>query len=191
MSLSTGVMGLLGMGLTAASTMAQANAAKQQAQAQAQAAEWNAGIMEENAGLQDIMAQQTQEMGKHKIALAREEGRQKIETQRAGYAASGVKVDTGSPLDVIAEQAGKNKYQQDMIQYDADLSAWGYKTQAYNLRQQATMTRATKTSPNQAYLTSLLSGGANLFNQYQSYQYNFGDAAGTSSNYVPLLGRVR
>ncbi|MCD8138322.1 MAG: hypothetical protein LUE17_00825 [Planctomycetaceae bacterium] len=174
MSLSNGVLGLLGLGVGAASTAASARAAYEQQQAANAAAEWNASLSEENAGIKDIMAEQTREMGRHQVALAKEEGQQKIATQRATYAASGVKVDTGSALDVVAEQAGKNQYQQDMIEYTTGMDAWGHEVDAYNLRQSAAMTRATKQSAGLAGITSLLGGGTSLYNQYRQYQIDFG-----------------
>lgn len=174
MGLSTGVMGLLGLGLGAANMVTSAAAAREQAQAQAAAAEWNAGISEDNARLQDIRAEQAREIGRHNVAVAKREGKLKIEAQRGAYAASGVKVDSGSALDVVVEQAGRNQYDQDMLEYNAELAAWGHNANAYTLRQQAAMTRATKQSSNTAMISSLLGGGASLFNQYQQYQYYFG-----------------
>lgn len=170
MGISTGVMGLLGLGVGAASTAASSYASYQQAKADNMAAEWNAGLMENNAALADIRAGQAQEQGKHDVALAKIEGQQLIESQRGAYAASGVKVDSGSALDVVAEQAGKNKYDQDMLKYNADLNAWGIRTEAANLRQQAAMTRATKRSPGMAAATTLLGGATSMFNQYNQYQ---------------------
>lgn len=173
MGLSTGVMGLLGLGMSAAGMVVNANAAKQQAEAQNAAAEWNAGLMEDQAAQKGVLADQALEQGRHAVAIAKRDGELKIESQRGAYAASGVKVDSGSALDVIAEQAGRNKYDQDMITYNSQLTAWGHNTDAYNLRQQASMTRATKTSPSTAMLTSILGGSTNLYNQYRQYQVDY------------------
>lgn len=170
MSLSTGVLGLVGIGLGAASTAASSYAAYQQAQAQNQAAEWNASMMESNAQLADVRADQALERGEHNVALAKISGTQLIESQRAAYAGSGVKVDSGSALDVTAQQAGFNQYDQDMLRYNAELEAWGIKSEAANLRTQAQMTRATKQSPWLAATTTALGGATSMFNQYNQYQ---------------------
>ena len=170
MSLATGVMGLVGMGVSAMGTATQSYAAYQQAKADNMAAQWNAQVMENNALLKDVQANQALEQGKHNVALAKMGGGLLVERQRASYAASGVKVDSGSALDVVAEQAGKNKYDQDMLQYNAELNAWGIRNEANNLRQQAAMTRATGRNPGLAAATTMLGGATNLFNQYNQYQ---------------------
>lgn len=170
MSLSSGVLGLFGVGLSAASMTSQSIFAYQEAQAQNAAAEWNAGIMEQNAAVKDIQAEQALEAGRHDVAIAKREGRLAIEEQRAIYAASGVVVDSGSAADVVAEQAGRNRYDQDMLQYNSELTAWGHKVEGANLRQQAAMTRATKREPWAAAGATLLSGGTSLYNQYNQYK---------------------
>lgn len=170
MSLSSGVLGLVGLGVGAVGTAASSYAAYQQAKLDNLAADWNASIMEDNAGLKEVQAEQALEKGRHNVAIARREGGLLIESQRAAFAASGVKVDSGSSLDVIASQAGRNRYDQDMLTYNAELEAWGHNAEAGNLRQQAAMTRATKRSPSLAAATNILSGGSSMFNQYQQYQ---------------------
>lgn len=170
MGLSNGVMGLFGLGIGAAGTAADSYYAAQQAQADNAAAEWNAGMMEDNAKLKELQAGQALEKGRHDVAIAKREGALRIEGQRAAYAGSGVVVDSGSALDVVAEQAGRNRYDQDMLDYNAKLSAWGHNVEAANLRQQATMTRATKRSPAAAAGASLLAGGTNMYDRYSRYQ---------------------
>ncbi|MCC8108478.1 MAG: hypothetical protein LIQ30_05410 [Planctomycetes bacterium] len=169
MSLSNGVMGLFGLGLGVAGTVTDSYAAYQQAKAEKLAAEWNAKVMRDNADLSDALAGIELEKGKHEVAIAKRDGALLIESQRAGFAASGVKVDTGSALDVVVEQAGRNRYDQDMIDYNARMSAWGYNVEAANLRQQAAMTEATGRNPGIAAGTSLLGGATSLFNQYRKY----------------------
>ncbi|MCD8352437.1 MAG: hypothetical protein LUC93_17675 [Planctomycetaceae bacterium] len=169
MSLSSGVMGLFGLGLGVAGTVTNSYAAYQQAKADKLAAEWNAQIMRDNADLNDKLAGIELEKGQHEVAIAKRDGALLIESQRAGFAASGVKVDTGSALDVVAEQAGRNQYDQDMIEYNSKMSAWGYNVEAANLRQQAAMTASTGRNPWAAAGSSLLGGTTSLFNQYRQY----------------------
>lgn len=173
MSISNGILGYLGLGVGAASTTMGAYGAYQEAQAARDAANYNANIQEQNAAIKDIQAQQALKMGEHDIAKAKEEGYQKIETQRASYAASGVKVDSGSALDVVVEQAGRNQYDQSVIKFSADMSAWGLNADASNLRQQAAITRATgkSISPGYAAASSLLGGTTSLLNQYRQYTF--------------------
>ncbi|MCC8115805.1 MAG: hypothetical protein LIP18_01390, partial [Planctomycetes bacterium] len=109
MSLSNGVMGLFGLGLGVAGTVTDSYAAYQQAKAEKLAAEWNEKVMRDNADLSDALAGIELEKGKHEVAIAKRDGALLIESQRAGFAASGVKVDTGSALAVGVEQAGRNR----------------------------------------------------------------------------------
>lgn len=161
--------GLIGIGMSAAGTAASSYAAYQQAKAEKAAAEWNAGIMEDNAKLKDLMSEQELQRGEHNAAIAKREGDLLVESQRGYYAAGGIKVDTGSALDVVLEQAGRNQYDQDMIQYNAELAAWGHQVEGANLRAQAKMTRSTGRNAGMAAFTTALSGTTALYNQYRQY----------------------
>lgn len=85
--------------------------------------EANAGVDEADALQLEINAQET-------IRRMREEGRKFTGSQRAKYAASGVVVDTGTPLEVMAETEGTLKMQQLEEQRAAALKAQGLRYQA-------------------------------------------------------------
>jgi hypothetical protein len=166
MSLGNNALGLFGIGLNAAGVAGQSYFAYQQAKAENAAAEWNARIFSEDAKVREAQAEQALLAGEHEAALAAREGRQAIESGRGRYAASGVVVDEGSPLRAAAEQAGRNQYDQDMIRYNAALSAWGHRTEAASLKNQALFTASAKRSPWAAAGATLLSGTTRLYQQY-------------------------
>lgn len=61
-------------------------------------------------------------------------GRRDIAGKRVQYASSGVKVDSGSALDVAADTAAWNDYERQRVEYDANLESWGLRYDAALLR---------------------------------------------------------
>jgi hypothetical protein len=155
-----------GVGLYGAGMAANAYFSYQEAKAANQAAEWNASVHEQNARLADVKAAKEIEAAEHDAALQARAGRIAIESQRGGFAASGVTVDRGSALDVAGEQAGRNRHDRDVILYRGRLAAWGHQAEAAGLRDQASFTRNAKRSPWAAAATSLLGSYTGLYQQY-------------------------
>jgi hypothetical protein len=166
MSLGNNFLGLFGLGLDAAGIAGQSYFAYQQAKAENAAAEWNASLLSEDAKVKDMQAEQALTAGRHEAAIQAREGRLAVEAGRGRYAASGVTVDEGSPLRAAAEQAGRNQYDQDMIRYNAQLAAWGHRTEAAGLRNQSLLVAGAKRSPWAAAGATLLSGTTRLYQQY-------------------------
>lgn len=164
-----GSMTTLMTGLGAASMVTSAYGSYQQTQAQNLAADWNAGIMEQQAANYDYLAADALARGESSAAVQQLQARQQRGETQAGYAASGVDVNTGSPVAVAADMARWQEYDRQQIIADSEREAWGYTTEAGTLRQQAQMTRATKQSPALAAGTSLLTGATSLWNQYSMY----------------------
>lgn len=78
---------------------------------------------------------------------------------RAGYAGQGVKVDTGSPVDVAADIAYLGEIDAQTIRANAAREAWGYQVSAENARMGASI------ASSEAYFgaaASALSGGGSL-----------------------------
>ncbi len=61
--------------------------------------------------------------------------------ERAGlvsdYAASGVRVDSGSAVEVVADRAAWSEYDRQKIAYEAEYESWGLRYDAALLRQEA------------------------------------------------------
>ena len=164
-----GMGSLLGLGLGAAGLGMQTYSSYKEAEAANKAAEWNAGLMETNALNRDAQAEDALRRGQSEAALQKIATRGQIAADRTRYAASGVKVNTGTPVDVAGDTAAWGEYERQQIVANSEREAWGYRTDANTLRQQAAMTRATKQSPWLAAATTGLSGGTNLWQQYSRY----------------------
>lgn len=70
------------------------------------------------------------------------EGRADLAGKRVAYAASGVKVDAGSALAVVADGAAWNEHGRQRIACDADRKSWGLDYDAALLRAEASAARA-------------------------------------------------
>lgn len=110
------IMMMAGAAISAAGAIQQANAEKS-------AASYNATLKERDA--QIATAQATQEAQQVRWASARAQG-----ALMAGYGASGVTTDEGSPLDVLANSASQAKLDEETVLYRAKLKSTGYLSDA-------------------------------------------------------------
>ena len=129
------ILMMAGAGLSAMGAIQQANAAKS-------AALYNATLKERDAGL--AMQQADREAQQVRWASARAQG-----SLLAGYGASGITTDTGSPLDVLANSASQAKLDEETVLYNGKLKATGYmsgaaldRAQANNVEQQGQLSAA-------------------------------------------------
>lgn len=136
------VIMMAGSALSAMGAISQANAAQASASYNAQLRENDARTATNQAG-QDA-------------AQVRREGLLAQGRAVAGYGASGVSTDEGSPLDVLAMSAGQAKLDEETVLYHGRLKATGY-SQAASLER-----FSGKTAKEQGYLNaaSYLIGGA-------------------------------
>lgn len=97
-------------------------------------AEADAALQEAMAAKKDREAEDAVKIGYLDQADQIRKGRQDIAGQRVRYAASGVKVDSGSALAVTADTAAWNEHERQRIEYEANLESWGLKYDAALLR---------------------------------------------------------
>jgi hypothetical protein len=170
MSLSNAATGLLGIGLAGIGSGVQTTAAYQEAKAANAAAEWNAGMYENQALMSEALAGQAAAKGANELALLKMEGRKLIGGQRQQFANSGVALDKGSAVDLVAAQAGLNAYGESVQEYNTAMEEWRHKADATNYRQQAAFTRATKRNPALAAGTTLLGNTTSIVDRYTNYR---------------------
>jgi len=84
----------------------------------------------------DLLAQQGADMAK----INREKLRRDISAMYAKSAASGVRVDTGSPLMVLQDAAGWGALKESLTEQDNDIQVWEKKRQAIGIRDKSTIT---------------------------------------------------
>ena len=160
---------LLGLGIGAAGVAMNSYSSYQQAQAQNEAAAWNARIMDDKAANMDLLADDALQRGESAASVQQLRARQERAATTSAYAASGVDVNSGSPVDVVADMAAWQEYDRQQIIANSEREAWGYQSEANTMRQQAQMTRATKQNPWGAAAATGLTGATGLWNQYARY----------------------
>ena len=162
----------LAVAATVAGTAVSAFSNYQQQRAQNQAAEYNARIMERNAQVANMQADQVIKQGEIEEKQHRLKVKNLIGAQRAAAAGSGFVVDEGSFLDNMQDTAGFGELDALTIKSNAARSAWGIRNQATDYTAQANLSRMRKGSPVMAAGTSLLTGASQLGSQL--YQFNRG-----------------
>ena len=161
-----GILGILGLGIQGVQTGLQAGARYAEIEANNKAIDWNAGILNKQAGNNREAAEIERALGKKEAADVRRDGRKIIGTQRAITGASGVKVDVGSSADLAADTAKWNEYDAQIAMYNRNVNAYKLDNEANNLDLQASMTRAGKHNPKLAALGIGLSGTSNIMKSY-------------------------
>jgi hypothetical protein len=138
------------IGLTAAGTaisaigQVKAGHAQQAAgQAQQAAANSQADLADYNATVADAQAKDALDRGTIEENRFRTAVKGLVGSQRTAFAASGVDVSTGSAVDVQADATKLGELDALTIRTNARLQAWGFKVNAYDLRQGAAIARKT------------------------------------------------
>lgn len=125
-----------------------------QGESQAQASEFNAAIARQNAQI-------AQQQGAAAVQAQQRDAARRIGSMVANYGASGVQVDSGSPVDVLADSAAMATLDRLTLQYNYALKAAGFENQAKVDDMNATTSR-----------TSGLFGAASAgMKAYGTYQY--------------------
>ncbi len=155
-------MGALTTVMNAASITMGAAQSYQNAQYQSAAAKLNADALETQAARKELEAEEALAIGRLNQAEHIVEGRLDIASQTASFAASGVKVNEGSAVDVAADKAAWSEYGRQKIEYGAELDSWGLRYDAALLRQEASNVRAG--AGNGSGLAAALGAGIKLSN---------------------------
>ena len=126
---------------TAAGTAQSVRAARRGGKAAQAAANAEADLMDYNAAVADISAQEAKEQGAVEADRYKEQIEGVIGAQRAGYAGQGVDVSSGSALAVQADTAAVAEMDALQITSNAARTAWGYQVEAYDNRKRALYAR--------------------------------------------------
>lgn len=127
---------------------------------QAQVARNNQAIAGQNADLATFR-------GNQEINNAQQRTAQTIGAQRAGAGASGVDVNSGSPLRAQEDTARIGDVDVQTIRANAARSAWGFRTQAGNFGNEAVLDSA---RGDEAAFSSLIGGGSNFADKWSKYR---------------------
>lgn len=127
---------------------------------QAQVARNNQVIGNSNADLATFR-------GNQEINNAQQRTVQMIGAQRAGAGASGVDVNSGSPLRAQEDTARLGAMDVQTIRDNAARSAWGFRTQAQNFGNEGKLDTA---RGDEGAFASLIGGGANFADKWSKYR---------------------
>lgn len=141
-----------------------------QGEAQAGSAKFNARVAQQNA----VIAQQ---QGAAAEAAQQRDAARQIGTMIANYGSSGVQLDSGSPLDVLADSARMAELDRLTIQYNTRLKAAGYQVEAQLQQNQATSART----------SALFNAAGSAMGGYSTYSNYKGTPSGGSSR-IPIFG---
>lgn len=119
---------------------------------QAGAAEFNAAVARQNAAV-------AQQQGQAAIEAQQRDYARKMGSMVASYGASGVEVDSGSPLEAVADSARMATLDSLTLKYNADLRAAGYQNTAMMEDMKAKTART----------SAMLNAGSNLMTGYGKY----------------------
>jgi len=130
-----------------------------------QALEYNANLLETNAKTRELQSINVEKIGAIKKSELKGDVSMFKSAQRSAFGASGVVVDEGSAFDAIQSTEIQGAQDALTLQYNIDQESFGYKSEAENLKKQATGLRKRKRSPELAGLTSLLGSGIQIASQ--------------------------
>src|SRR5690606_10607793 len=131
-------------------------------------------VLRQNAKLAELQALDAIERGQAEETNYRKQIKQMIGSQRTSYAAQGVAIDSGTPLEIQAQTAAIGEEDALTIRNNAAREAWGYRVQASNMRAQA---KQVKRGTNMNAAGSLLTLGSKSYSLYKSMS-DGGDGAG-------------
>lgn len=123
------VAAVAGAGITAYGAVKQGEAAKEASVATSNAANYSAQVAANNALISEQNATHAEAAGRAQAEAVSLKGRETAARIKVAQAASGIDVNTGSASDVQASQAEKNELDTETVMSNAELQAYGYRTQ--------------------------------------------------------------
>lgn len=138
---------------------------------QKEEAEKAAKIAEKNKAAAERAASDAIARGGLQASAIRHQGTRMIGAQRAGFAAQGVDISSGSALEIQGMTRVMSEYDAALAQNNAMREAWGYRTEGENFSAQAA---ALKTAGTNQAIGTLLGGfgqaAASTAQAWSSYQ---------------------
>lgn len=176
------VLGIASLALGAVGTGISAIGAMQSASATAAASRYQAQVAANNATIAQQYATSATEAGEAKAEATSLENRQKLGQIGAAQAASGLDVDTGSPVDVRSTQRAIGQLNVENVLQQGQQTAYGYRVQGTNYQAQSGLLQSeagqAETAGTLNVAGSLVSGASNLGSKYLWMQSNAGPYGG-------------
>lgn len=145
------------MGVTAAIAVGGAYLQSENAKTQAK---YNSAIANANARLLDMQGDRANEKGARDASAYGKQLNKITGTQRTAFAAQGVDISSGSAAEVVQDTATIGAQDMMTIKNNAALEAWGFKTQAIDMRAKGEMGEIAASN---AFKNSLVTGGLQAY----------------------------
>lgn len=175
-------MGTLGLGMQAIGAINSAISSFYSTRAQMSSLRFQADMAEINARMAERGAQSMLEQGQRQVGQLTLRAGQMKSAQRAALAANGVDLSVGSAAEIVASTDIMKEIDKNTIEANAVRSAWGYRTQATSLSNDALMRRgaADSMSPVSSTINSLLNNAGGVASSW--YQMRKSGAFNSPSN---------
>lgn len=158
-------------GMMVVSTMLMGVGMVQQSSAANKQGKYQEKVGKQNAMIQNRIAEDAIKRGEHEEHMVRMRTAQRIGSQRAQMAASGLDTSVGDPVDILADTAEFGELDALTARGNAQREAFGYQSKATDSLTQARLDRA---SGRNTATATLLSGASNIAGSWAT----FGQAAG-------------
>jgi len=168
-------IGIIGVVASLAGTVVSAMGAKQQADAQAKQADYQAQVARNNEIIAQQQANAARQAGAVEAQTQDYKSRQIAGTQKAILGASGVDIESGSPLAIQQSQAELARLDALTVQSNAERKAWGFDVEASNQKAQAGLYRMQASDARAAGKTAVL---ASLIGGVGKFAGKWGDSSG-------------
>ena len=157
----------------------------QQAQSAAEMYNYRAGMADYNAKIAAQNAEYAVNAGQQQAAQEGLKTGAQIGQSRANYGASNIKVDSGSPADVVASERQIGNINTANILNNAARIAYGYQVQEQQETSQATVYRAAAADEKKAgtisMIGSLVGSAGSVASKWLQYGQSFGTGSGSST----------
>lgn len=130
---------------------------------QRQQGKYNRKLADQNAEIQAEAAQDAVRRGKNEADKRRIQTAHIIGSQRAAQGASGVQINSGSPLDVQVGTAAVGEEEAILIESNAAREAYGFRVSGFNAKAQGKLDQAKANADSNG---TILTTGAQAFNLY-------------------------
>lgn len=172
----------IGMMLAGAGSVMGAAGAYRSAAGQKAALNYQASVADANANIDEQQAQFALMNGQQQESAQRLKTAAMLGDQKAAFAANGVDVSSGTPIEVMASTKGLGERDAFTIRDNAARMAWAYKERAKGFTNEAGMDHATADAmnPGMAAFGSLLSSAGSVADKW--YRYNQSVNGKTATN---------
>lgn len=148
--------------------------AYRQGQAQQEQADYQSAVMDRNAKVAAMQAEDRQRTGQIEEKQMRLKNEQMIGQAKSDLSNSGVQVGTGSSLDVVSDAAAWGEWDVQQHRWNVAKDIWGINNQAANYSAQSGLYKMSGANAAEAGMwgagTSLISGAGTVADKWYTYK---------------------